>query len=442
MWKRYAAILGAVMLAQAAAGAERPAGAKKPGAGPIGAHAYEAFIAVFDLASKDPEHGGKLADTVRLRLRRHKEYFVLDRFSTEDLAASMPLTTPARKVIETATAGSGCNVAFYGTVTKSGADFSAEVRCVDARDPKKLQVWTKTFSDNTQRARGVIARAIVEAFTGEAEWVPPQIGDEIEPKKFRRPPVNVNGDFERGHKGWDPPDNVATFIVKGPKGRGKILKVRTDVARDAWIEYRRNLRMGKADPRRPPKIARDGGGGSVAGLEGVHYRSDWINAGAGWRYWLLIDGKTAGGAKIFIKGFLDWSKWAEADGPDGLPESSLARLGLTPEKFARMPEAKRKRLIASDARKNPKRYRRECYRWYLNFGSGAWGHGAGPWPPRGGLPKHVQWFQIQIYSFWPPGEYLYDNCWVYKHPDLKGPIPEEPARTKSFEKSRRKTRPK
>lgn len=433
MRKGCAVIVSVVALVSVSAWAETSEGSRKHVPPPTGGHVYEAFVTVFDFVSADPVHGGKLADSVRLRLRRHKEYFVLDRLSSQDLSAPLPLTAPAEKAIRIATTGAGCDVAFYGSVTKLGDNVSAEIRCVDSRNPKKLQIWTKRFSDNTQRARGVIAMAIVEAFTGEAEWVPPQIGDEIEPKKFKRRPVNVNGDFERGHKGWDPPDNVATFIVKGPKGRGKILKVRTDVDRDAWIEYRRRLRMGKADPRKPPKIGR----GALGDMEGVHYRSDWIDAETGWRYWLLIDGKTAGGAKIFMKGFVDWTKQA-----DGLPESSLARLGLTPEKFAKMPEKKRKKLIAADARKNPKRYRRESYRWYLNFGSGSWGHGAGPWPPRGGLPKNVQWFQIQIYSYSPPGEYLYDNCWVYKHPALKGPIPEEPARTKSFEKSRKDTRAK
>ena len=425
------AILGVWLLATATAapGGEKKAEAPAP-------KPKKAFIVVFDFASTPETLGKKLADSVRLRLRQHQEYFVLDRLSTGDITGPLPLATASQKVAGLARVSAGCNVSFYGEVTAAGAAVRADVRCIDRSNPKKEVVWTKTFTDSTERARGLIARGIVEAFTGKAEWIPPQYGDEIEPKRFPTRPENVNGDFEKGHKGWDAPDNVATFLVKGPKGRGKILRVKTNIARDPWIAYRRRLRFGQADPARPPEIAEDNSMGGVAGLEGVHYRSDWIRAKPGWRYWLLTDGKTLGGSKIFVKGFIEWAGRA-----DGLPESSLAALGLTPEEFARLPAKKRKKIIAADARKNPDRHRRESYRWYLNFGGAPqWTHKAAPFPPRGGLPKNVTWFQIQVYSYWPPGEYLYDNVWMYEHPDVEAPVAEEKARTDSFEKSRRQTK--
>ena len=63
-------------------------------------------------------------------------------------------------------------------------------------------------------------------------------------------------------------------------------------------------------------------------------------------------------------------------------------------------------------------------------------------PPRGGLPGNVQWLQIQVYAYWPPGTYRFDNVHLYKAPKQTKPLPEEPARTDSFETSRERTRSK
>ncbi len=193
----------------------------------------------------------------------------------------------------------------------------------------------------------------------------------------------------------------------------------------------RELRRRRRVIFRSPQIGRDTSYGSLAGLEGVHYRGQWIKATRGRRYWLTADCKGLGGAKVFIKGFRDWSAQA-----DGLPESSLAALGLTPRQFAALPIEKRKKLIAEDTKKHPERHRRECYRWYLNCkdAKGEWMHLAAPFPPHGGLPRNVQWLQIQIYSYWPPGEYLWDNVFLYKDPRQKAPLPPEPARTPNFNK--------
>jgi len=379
-------------------------------------------VVVFDFVCGEGDYGKKLSDSIRLRLRRHEEYFVLDRFSTADIAKPTGADADRKKVTSLLKDKLAATVGIYGTVTVQGKSISAEVVCINFTNPDKPADWTKTLSDSSQRARGLIARWIVEALTGKEEWVPPQYGDEEEPKKFGRP-LNLNGGFEKGHTGWDPPDLAATFLIDGPKGRGKVLKVLTTVNRDQWIAYRRRLRMG-AKPTKDHGVTHKGG--SVAGLEGVHYRGMWIKATPGQRYWLTAD-KKGPGAKIFIKGFVDWSQKA-----NGLPESSLARLGLTPEKFAELPRKKQRRLIAADAKAHPERYRRECYRWYLNCGGGDWKHFAAPFPPRGGLPKYVQWLQVQIYSYWPPGEYLWDNVHVCKDPRQTAPLPEVNARTKNY----------
>jgi len=396
----------------------------------------KAYVICFDLHSKDPKDGAAMADTIRLKLRRHKEFFVLDRITSQETGGTMPADGDRKRIV-TVMNGLGLNVALYGTVTRRGRTVTVNLACLDRTDPGKPAEWTLRLSDNTQRWRAVIARTVVEKITGTPEWGPPQYGDEQEPKKLTRP-VNRNGDFEDGHTGWDPPDNVSTFLEAGPDGRGTILRVKTNLKRAPWLAYTRKLRFGRADPKNPPKIPEDSSYGSVAGLEGVHYRSEWLPPATGQRYWVTADAAKPGGTpKVFIKGFLDRAKLI---GADGLPETSLYERGLNARSFAALPEKKRRRIIDDDVRKHPDRYRQECYRWYLNLRGGAkgrWRHYAAPFPPRGGLPANVEWFRIDVYSYWPPGEYRWDNVWLYKDPRQKAPLPAEKARTPDIHKKQR-----
>jgi len=390
------------------------------------------YLAVFDFVSAPGRAGQQLADSVRVMLRRHKEYEVIDKLTTRDAGGPWPIGTDTKKIITVMNEQLGVNAALCGSVEARGGGFGAKVRYVDLTDPKRPGGWVKEFADDTERARGVIATKIVEAVRKEAQWRPPEYGDEAEPKAFGRP-VNVNGRFENGHRGWDAPDNVATLIERGPAGRGKVLRLHTNLERAPWMAYRRKLRFGLADPTRPPKIGPDSSYASVAGMEGVDYLSEWLDATAGGRYWLVADmkGKTAGifFPKIFVKGYLDYSAEATA-----LPEVSLVARKMTPRQFAALPAEKRKQLLADDVRKHPGRYRRECFRWYLSCRNeeNVWKHYAAPFPPRGGLPKNVKWLRIVIYAYWPPGDFVFDDVMLYKDPRQKAPLPEEKARTKRF----------
>jgi TolB-like protein len=396
--------------------------------------AQKLYVAVFDFASTPDKLGRQLADSVRVMLARHQGYDVLDKLTTRDAAASLPADADRKKVLALMTDQLAVHLAVHGTVRRRGGTVEADVRCVDLTDPKKPGGWKHVFSDDTERARGLISQQIVQTLRRRAEWAPPEYGDEPEPKpdELGRP-LNVNGRFEHGHKGWDAPDNAATFLVAGPTGRGRVLKIRTDLERKTWMDYRRKLRFGLADPTRPPRIGRDRSYNSVAGMEGVDYRSEWIAATPGQRYWLLTDmkGKTAGifFPKIFVKGYLDYSARAT-----GLPEASLVERKITARQFAQRPEAERKKLVADDVKKHPERYRRECFRWYLSCRNeeNVWKHYAAPFPPRGGLPANVRWFQITVYAYWPPGDYLFDNVLLYKDPRQKAPLPETKARTPKF----------
>ena len=393
-------------------------------------------VIVFDFSCKPAKLGQQLADSVRVRLRRHKEYEVLDRLTTAEVSKPLPETTDPKKVGALLKDKLGMHMAIYGSVSKSGANVTVRAAMVSLANPKKTTHWTKSFSDDTERARGELARKIVEAVRGSAEWKPPEYGDEAEPKTWPAKPINTNGSFEMGDRGWEPADNAVTFIEPGPAGRGKVLRIRTNVERDKWLEYKRKLMFGLTTPKNPPTLKPDTSYGSLAGLEGVHYKSDWIKADAGQRYWLIADmkGKTAGifFPKIFVKGFCSWGHRA-----DGLSEHSLIELKMSAKDFAALPRDRQKQMIAADVEKHPKRYLRECFRWYLACRNeeNVWKHYAAVCPPRGGLPDNVEWLQIQVYTYWPPGEFLFDDVHLYKDPRQTAPQKVEGARTPQFGKT-------
>jgi len=214
-------------------------------------------VAVLDFAGQNERLGKQLADSVHLQLARHEPYEVLDQLSTSD-AVSAPLSAAAdqKTVIELMTAKLRVAMALYGTVTRSGESVSAEVCCIDLTDPSKPANWTRTFSDDTERARGLIAGKIVEEVRARSAWRPPEYGDEEEPGNFGKP-LNVNGGFESGRAGWAAPDNATTFIEAGPARHGKVLRIQTDLERDKWLEYQRDIRLGRADPNKPPKLEKN-----------------------------------------------------------------------------------------------------------------------------------------------------------------------------------------
>jgi TolB-like protein len=373
------------------------------------------------------EDGMRMADSLRLKLRRNDGYDVLDRLTTQELQRRFANEGPVALAAAVAKVNDA-QLVLWGRVERRGEQMSVTVEALDHRPGSQRARWDATFTDDTARWRAVAGKEIVELITGEAQWTPPQYGDEAEPEAFGKP-LNGNGGFD-DEGGWTAPDGVGIFITDGPKDRGKVLRIRTDLSREPYLAYRDALASGEVSADDPPEIATDTSYGCIGGIEGVHVRSTWIKAKPGQRYWLTADMTFIGGkaaeAKVFIKGFLDAPHLA-----DGLHEQSLRERGLTPQTFAAMPEDERAELIKADAAAHPERYRRECYRWYLACGNTAkeWQHFAAPFPPRGGLPDNVQWLRIDIFTYWPPGEYLWDNVHLYADPRQAAPAAEEKPRT-------------
>ncbi|HOF18742.1 MAG TPA: hypothetical protein PK082_07510, partial [Phycisphaerae bacterium] len=152
----FAGILAAVGAAWLAAGARAQDTAPA-------SQAVKAYVVVFDFADgADGKLGPALSDSLRLKLRRNERYEVIDRLTTQEFARPLGADADRADALKLMAGKLGANLGLYGTVRTDGAKVTADVVCLDLTGPQPAQ-WRKTFSDDTERARGVIATAIVEA---------------------------------------------------------------------------------------------------------------------------------------------------------------------------------------------------------------------------------------------------------------------------------------
>lgn len=383
-------------------------------------------VVVLDFLGPEGD-GAAMADSLRLKLARQDGWDVVDPITTQRLLAVTRAHLPPRGDPRPLLKAADASMIVWGQVTRSGAAVTVGITTASPPD----QAVSTLYTDTTERWRAVIAGKIVTDITGRPLWAPPELDAEPEPaaEEFG-PALNPGADFEDPASGWDAPDNVAVFYEPSPDGHGGVLRVKTDLKRDPYLKYRQALQNGQADAANPPTIKEDRSFTSLAGVEGVHVRSVWIKATPGQRYWLTADIQGQANEtffpRIFVKGFLD-----DYDAANGLHGQSMRERGLTPRSFAARPVNERKAIIAEDVAQHPERYRRECYRWYLacRVTGDGWQHFAEPFPPRGGLPDNVQWLRIDIYCYWPPGEYVIDNVGLHADPRQTAPLPEEQPRT-------------
>ncbi len=383
-------------------------------------------VVVLDFLGPDGD-GAAMADSLRLKLARQDGWDVVDPITTKRLLAIIRTDLPPRGDPRPLLKAANASMIVWGQVTRSASGVTVGVTTSAPPD----QAVSTVHTDPTERWRAVIAGKIVDEITGQPRWAPPELDAEAEPTAEEFGPVlNAAADFEDPTSGWDAADNVAIFYERSDDDRGGVLRVKTDLKREPYLAYRQALKTGQADPAEPPTIKEDKSFTSLAGVEGVHVRSAWIRATPGQRYWLTADiqgqANEAFFPRIFVKGFL-----ADYDAVNGLHGRSMRERGLTPKSFAALSQAERKQIVADDVAQHPERYRRECYRWYLacRVRDRGWQRFAEPFPPRGGLPDNVQWLRIDIYCYWPPGEYVIDNVGLYADPRQTAPLPEEKPRT-------------
>jgi hypothetical protein len=210
----------------------------------------------------------------------------------------------------------------------------------------------------------------------------------------------LNPDFELGKggvpEGWSKPDNLTVFWEKcGLQGMG--LHLDTDVYRSEWEAHRKN-------PDEPMVKTKTSGTryNTVGGTTGVAVYSRPIPVEPDAYYQLEYDIRGQGEPFVFIKGF--WKC-----GPQDLdkmgkkmffkpfkpgPSYSLMAMGTSgQEKRDPHPgdyiQCYRRRLVARP--KGPKEWRH--FRTVVHFEPA----------------QHIEVVLLELYAFWPPGDYYYDN---------------------------------
>jgi hypothetical protein len=219
----------------------------------------------------------------------------------------------------------------------------------------------------------------------------------------------MNGDFSVNQAGapvgWTRPDNLTVFWEEGGvHGEGKCLRLDTDVYRSEWEAHRKS-------PEKPLKKTPTSGTkyDTVGGTAGVAVYSHPILVDPGACYRVGYDVKGQGEPFIFVLGY--WKCGPEQlkemgekiffkPVPDG-PSFSLVAYGTSGEE-KRQPRAGdfiqcyRRRIVARFPPGKDKTWRH--YETVLQFPE----------------DSPVQVALLEIYGYWPPGEYWFDNVRVQR----------------------------
>jgi hypothetical protein len=212
----------------------------------------------------------------------------------------------------------------------------------------------------------------------------------------------ANGSFEEGRYwpyGWEATDGLTTFWIGGGTQGHRCLRIYTDVLDAQWkarfdevcaavdAAARKAGGNPQALPTNPVPPAPERAPteppyyDTVAGLHGVHYRSAYINVTPGAIYRFSVDARTEakGEPKVFVKGFFD--------------QQMQTRDGV--------------QTVRRDAYQAP---------MTLDPCDGQWRRYARLFHPsqsRSTLdkqPLRAEWLQVQIYAYWRPGNYYFDNA--------------------------------
>jgi hypothetical protein len=207
-----------------------------------------------------------------------------------------------------------------------------------------------------------------------------------------------NGSFEEGRYwpyGWDPADGLGTFWRDdgGSQGR-RYVRLFTTVLEEQWLPWNEKIlkvvqeaAKGGAqalpnDPRPAPpapRLSTPPYYDSVGGLHGIHYRSDFIPCTPGAVYRFRVDARSEGGTpKVFVKGFFDQQRRTDQ--------------GLVVLKR----NAYKLQFPLDGCGPQWKRFATEF-------------HPAQSKTTFDGKPIQPQWLRVEIYAYWPVGNYDFDN---------------------------------
>ena len=240
-------------------------------------------------------------------------------------------------------------------------------RLIDCREGGARVVLDESEACANEREISEIAKRFVRRFTGRPEEdAPPRPYEAVGPHLVR------NGDFEKGDRspaGWERIDNLTTFW-KADGDPGRCLVIDTDVLEQQWKDWRAQLDAGADLERAPAKLATtppyyD----TIGGTYGVPFRSDFIRIEKGKTYELAFDmkGRWTGVffPKVFVKGY----------------------------------------ALQGDQRREKFRMYKACR---TQTQGREWEHFSRTFHPTAEAPD-VRWIRVQIYAYWPPGIFHFDN---------------------------------
>ena len=210
----------------------------------------------------------------------------------------------------------------------------------------------------------------------------------------------VNGNFEAGEEtpvGWQPVDGLSSFWVEDPDpAHGRVLKFDTDVLQSQAYYWWKQVAAGavaRNAPRRQPTV--EPKYDTLAGLDGVWFWSDPIPVEKGKAYWLTVDGKGPGPVEVWLHGYPE--KPSTAFGAD-----AAAFQGFLLKEAGQAPNVRGRKAFI------------HTYTWKgrVTLGlSNEWktySRREKPFRPTAFTPA-VKWVRVQLFPYWPPGEYFIDN---------------------------------
>ena len=217
------------------------------------------------------------------------------------------------------------------------------------------------------------------------------------------PNLVPNGDFEKGRNGaparWTAPDNLTSFWEKSNHD-GKCIRMDTDVYRSEWQKNRDEPGSVKTKTKTRGKKYN-----TVAGSVGVAVYSHPITVKED--AWYLVEYDIQGRAGepfVYLKGYV------KAD--EEIVKRSGTKIFFRPE-----PDGPAFSLVAKggvgEEKRPPKpgdyiqRFRRRFVTRFPKAGKGGWNRCRGVVH----LKKrfHLDVVLLELYAFWPPGEYRFDN---------------------------------
>ena len=219
-------------------------------------------------------------------------------------------------------------------------------------------------------------------------------------KEAQSPNILPNPSFEEGRywpRGWEPIDRLGTFWIKGGTHGERCIRLFTNVKNSQWVPWNKKVRNRIEDlakkvngsPQKlasnplpqPPKQKETSPPyyGTVGGGHGIHYRSSRVDLERGAIYRISVDARaqtTKSGGKpiIFVKSFFEF-------------QGHMRNAGRAP-------------LHLYKCNKKWKRYARV-------FHPAEWTSTAK------GKPIRPEKLEIQIYAYWPPGNYFFDNLQLH-----------------------------